>query len=229
MDAKVVNNAPFKDIADVLTAKGTAVPRYDKRTFVLWESNEELCKYYRVNEVTIEDAIHAVIDEGKMLFGFYDWFKWAPSKNQLAFISGEGRFFVENKNTTVADIPMKDKLRNFTPSGFVDLDIEWLSEDEVIVARAKENKEWNEGPMPTMYTALYIINIKTGEQKQLTFPKANEIDNSTQVIGSTITWTRKNEKQDQLDVWIKSNPTSPEQLWLEDVDMAPVFWGGISG
>ncbi|MFY3791058.1 translocation protein TolB [Ureibacillus sp. MALMAid1270] len=165
---------------------------------------------------------------GKML-GFYDWFKWAPSKNQLAFISGEGRFFVENKNATVADIAMKDKLRNFTPSGFVDLDIEWLSEDEVIVARAKENKEWNEGPMPTMYTALYIINIKTGEQKQLTFPKVNEIDNSTQVIGSTITWTRKNEKQDQLDVWIKSNPTCPEQLWLEDVDMAPVFWGGISG
>jgi hypothetical protein len=35
-------------------------------------------------------------DIGRML-GFNDWFKWAPQANQLAYISGEGRFFVENK------------------------------------------------------------------------------------------------------------------------------------
>lgn len=41
---------------------------------------------------------------GKML-GFKEWFKWAPSANQLAYISGEGRFFVENKKMVVAEIP----------------------------------------------------------------------------------------------------------------------------
>lgn len=160
---------------------------------------------------------------GKML-GFASWFKWAPSNNQLAFISGEGRFFVDNKNATVTDIPSIDKPTNYTPSGFVDLDIEWLSENEVIVARAKANKEWNEGPVPTMYTALYLINIKSEEQKQITFPKANEIDNSTQVIGSTITWTRKKENKDHMDVWIKSSLNNQEKLWLKNVDSAPVFF-----
>ncbi|MBJ7987970.1 translocation protein TolB, partial [Bacillus cereus] len=96
---------------------------------------------------------------GKML-GFKDWMKWAPSANQLAYISGEGRFFVENKKTTVADILTSKQQKEYTPVGYVDLDLEWFSPDKVIVARAKENKEWTEGPVPPMITTLYIINIK---------------------------------------------------------------------
>ena len=46
----------------------------------------------------------------------------------------------------------------------------------MIVARAKENKEWKEEPVPKMFTSLYTINIKTGEQKQITFPNKNELD-----------------------------------------------------
>ncbi|GAA3324864.1 hypothetical protein GCM10020331_054440 [Ectobacillus funiculus] len=61
--------------------------------------------------------------------------------------------------------------KEYTPKGYVDLNVDWLSPDKVIVARAKENKEWKEGPVPTMFTSLYIINIQSGEQKQLTFPK----------------------------------------------------------
>jgi hypothetical protein len=48
-------------------------------------------------------------DIGRML-GFNDWFKWAPQANQLAYISGEGRFFVENKVTKIADIEVAAKL-----------------------------------------------------------------------------------------------------------------------
>ncbi|MEG0439054.1 MAG: translocation protein TolB, partial [Solibacillus sp.] len=60
------------------------------------------------------------------------------------------------------------------------------------------NKVWNEGPVPTMYTALYVINIKSGGQKQLTFPKNNKIDNSPQVVGSTITWYRTSAKEKEM-------------------------------
>jgi hypothetical protein len=42
---------------------------------------------------------------GKML-AVKDWFKWAPLANQLAYISGEGRFFVENKKMTIAEMPI---------------------------------------------------------------------------------------------------------------------------
>lgn len=159
----------------------------------------------------------------KML-GFYNWFKWAPKKNQLAFISGEGRFFVKNKNATVKDIPSSSKPTNFTPAGFVDLDIEWLTEDEIIVARAKENTEWDEGPVPTMYTALYLINIRTGEQKQLTFPKKNEIDKAPEVVDSTITWLRQAPNENQYDVWMKTNINGQEQLLLQNVDSSPIFY-----
>jgi len=160
---------------------------------------------------------------GKML-GNENWIKWAPTKNQLAFISGEGRFYVVNKNTAVTDIPTLNKRKEYTPKGYVDLDLEWLSPDEIIVARAKENKEWKEGPVPTMFTALYVITIKSGEQKQLTFPKNNKIDKAPQVVGSTISWYRTSEKENKGDVWVKDKIDGLEHLWLKNVDSAPTFF-----
>lgn len=160
---------------------------------------------------------------GKMLW-YENWIKWAPTKSQLAFISGEGRFFVENKKTTVTDIPTLNERKEYTPKGYVDLDLEWLSSDNVIVARAKENKDWEEGPVPTMFTTLYLINIKSGKQKQITFPKKNELDNAPQVVGSNITWYRKTEKENQGDVWVKDRINGLEKRWLINVDSAPTFF-----
>lgn len=160
---------------------------------------------------------------GNMLW-YEDWFKWAPKVNKLAYISGEGRFFVENKKTTVADIPILKQQKEYTPEGYVDLDLEWLSKDEVIVARAKENKEWKEGPVPTMFTTLFLINVKSTEQKQISFPKKSELDIDPQVVGTYITWYRRNQNGNQGDVWIKNGIDTPEQRWLEDIDSAPVFF-----
>ncbi|KEK22524.1 hypothetical protein [Bacillus gaemokensis] len=160
---------------------------------------------------------------GKMLW-YEDWIKWAPTKNKLAFISGEGRFFVENKKTTVTDIPTLNERKEYTPKGYVDLDLDWFSPDKVIVARTKENKEWKEGPVPTMFTTLYLINIKSGEQKQITFPKKNELDYEPQVVGSYITWYRKTEKENQGDVWVKNGINGPEHRWLKNVGSAPIFF-----
>ncbi|MFB3167296.1 translocation protein TolB [Neobacillus sp. 179-C4.2 HS] len=160
---------------------------------------------------------------GKMLW-YKDWIKWSASANQLAYISGEGRFFVENKKTKIADMPSSLQQKEYTPKGFVDLDLEWLSADKVIVARAKENKEWNEGPVPTMLTALHAINIRTEEQQQITFPKENELDVDPQVVGSHITWFRKKGKELKGDIWIKNVINNEEQIWLKNVDYAPVFF-----
>jgi hypothetical protein len=158
---------------------------------------------------------------GKMLW-YKDWFEWAPSANQLAYISGEGRFLVENKKTTIADMPTSTQQKQYTPEGYVDLDLAWYSKDEVIVARAKENKEWNEGPVPTMFTALYSINIKTEEQKQISQPKNNELDNQPQVVGSYITWLRKNDTQ--FDLWVKEGLKGREYNWIENIESAPAFF-----
>ncbi|WP_180968326.1 translocation protein TolB [Cytobacillus massiliigabonensis] len=160
---------------------------------------------------------------GKML-GYEDWMKWAPAENQLAYISGEGRFFVENKNTTIANMPASLQQKDYTPKGYVDLDLEWSSSDKVIVARAIENKEWKEGPVPTMLTALYEINIRTNDQKQITFPKNNEMDEDPQVIGSVLTWFRKKENDFHGNVWMKNGLSGKEYKWIKDVDNAPIFF-----
>jgi len=160
---------------------------------------------------------------GKML-SFKEWFKWSPSANELAYISGEGRFFVENKNTTVSEIPIAEQQLEYTPQGFVDLGLDWFSKDLIIVARAKENKEWKEGPVPTMYTSLFAINIRTGEQHQLTFPGENEIDEQPQVVGSYLTWFRKKPGHTKGDVWVRDGLSGQEYIWLKNVDGAPVFF-----
>ena len=73
-----------------------------------------------------------------------------------------------------------------------------------------------------MYTTLYIINIKSGEQKQLTFPKKNELDDAPQVVGSTITWYRETVNEGQGDVWVKDGIS--EYRWLINVDSPPTFF-----
>ena len=160
---------------------------------------------------------------GKML-EYKDWMKWAPSVNQLAYISGEGRFFVENKKTTIADMPASNQQKVFTPEGYVDLDLQWYSKDKVIVARSKENKQWQEGPVPAMFTALYAIHIRTEEQKQITFPKNNELDKEPQVVSSYLTWFRKKDREHKGDVWVKYGLDGQEHIWLKNVDSAPVFF-----
>lgn len=160
---------------------------------------------------------------GKMLW-HKDWMKWASSANQLAYISGEGRFFVENKKTKIAHMPSSLQQKEYTPKGFVDLDLEWFSPDKVIVARAKENKEWDEGPVPTMFTALYAINIKSEEQQQISFPKENELDVDPQVVESHLTWVRKKGKELKGDVWLKDALNGQESIWLKNVAYAPVFF-----
>ena len=160
---------------------------------------------------------------GKMLW-YGEWVKWAPSANQIAYISGEGRFWVENKHTTIADIPIFKGQKQYTPKGFVDLDLEWFSSEIVMVARDNENKEWQEGPVPTMYTAMYAINLKTEEQKQITFPNKNELDQSPQVAGTYLSWLRKNVSNTKQAIWMKEGVSGKEFLWIKNVDAPPAFF-----
>lgn len=160
---------------------------------------------------------------GKML-GYNDWFKWAPQKNQLAYIAGEGRFLVENKRTTIAEMPAFIGQKVYTPKGNVDLDLAWYSSDVVIVARSKENKEWKEGPVPTMFTRLYSIHLKSNDQKQITAPNEQERDDNPQAINEYITWVRHTNNERKGNVWVKEGLEGKEQLWIQNVDSEPVFY-----
>ncbi|GKU80636.1 TolB family protein [Niallia sp. NCCP-28] len=156
---------------------------------------------------------------GKMLIN-KDWIKWSPYENKLAYISGEGRFLVQDKKIKVADIPSVSQQKEYTPKGYVDLDLEWLSKEAVIVARAKENKKWQEGPVPMMYSKLYVINLKTAQQKQVAFPPKKEADTSPKVIGSFIIWMREGREKSAM---IKEGLNGKEQVWIKRVDEIPVI------
>lgn len=90
----------------------------------------------------------------------------------------------------------------------------------------KENKEWDEGPVPTMFTALYAIELKTEDQKQISFPKKNELDEDPQVVGSYLTWFRRtsNDYDYHGDVWVKNGINGHEHIWLKNIDSAPIFF-----
>lgn len=162
-------------------------------------------------------------DIGRML-GFSNWFKWAPQANQLAYISGEGRFFVENKITKIAEIEASTKQIEYTPKGYVDLDLEWRSPSKVIVARSQENKAWEEGPVPTMFTSLYEIDLVSGIQNPITFPKENELDEDPQFIDSYLTWLRRQDGGHKGDVWIKHDKQKEASIWIKDVDFSPALF-----
>ncbi|ESU31644.1 hypothetical protein G3A_15540, partial [Bacillus sp. 17376] len=164
-------------------------------------------------------------DIGRML-GFSDWFKWAPHANQLAYISGEGRFFVENKITKIAEIKASTKQVEYTPKGYVDLDLAWLSPSKVIVARSHENKSWKEGPVPTMFTSLFEIDLDSGTQNQITFPKENELDEDPQVVESYLTWVRRQDKTHKGNVLIRHEEQKEARIWIEDVDFSPAIFRG---
>ena len=75
-----------------------------------------------------------------------------------------------------------------------------------------------------MFTSLYTINIRTGEQKQISFPRKNELDEDPQVVGSYLTWFRKRAEQNKGDVWVKNALNGQEHIWLTNVDSAPIFF-----
>ena len=66
--------------------------------------------------------------------------------------------------------------------------------------------------------------LRTEEQKQITFPKNNELDKDPQVVGSYLTWFRKKDREHKGDVWVKYGLDGQEQIWLKNVDSAPVFF-----
>lgn len=100
------------------------------------------------------------------------------------------------------------------------------SPEKVIVARAKENKDWKEGPVPTMFTNLYLIDVKSNVQKQLTSPGENKRDEDPQVIHQYLTWRRYTRNRMKGDVWVKDGLDGKEQKWISNVDYAPEFYAG---
>lgn len=154
-----------------------------------------------------------------------DWYRWAPRKNRIGFIDGEGRFEISNKRFEYRDAPAAGE-PILTPAGMMDLGFAWLSADAVVVPRAPE-LSWDEGPAPNATPSLYALDLKSGKAKRLTTPPTGSGDFNPDYIASAgrLTWVRSTGPDRRpSDVWISTKRGANASVFIRDVDAPPVWF-----
>ncbi|GAB6519550.1 TolB family protein [Bacillus cereus group sp. MYBK108-2] len=151
-----------------------------------------------------------------------EWFKWAPSKNILAYIEGSGRVALENKHLKIKELPVLQQ-QTFTPKGYVDWDFTWKNNNVIIVSRAKEGG-FETLPEKRPFPSLYEINSTSDKQYQITKSSNKQGDyhpifmkKSNQLI-----WIRSDRKK--ADIWIAHSDGKHEKKWIENVDVPEWYY-----
>ncbi|HFK1807451.1 translocation protein TolB [Bacillus thuringiensis] len=151
-----------------------------------------------------------------------EWFKWAPSKNILAYIEGSGRVALENKHLKIKELPVLQQ-QTFTPKGYVDWDFTWKNDNVIIVSRAKEGG-FETLPEKRPFPSLYEINSTSDKQYQITKSSNKQGDyhpifmkKSNQLI-----WIRSDRKK--ADIWIAHSDGKHEKKWIENVDVPEWYY-----
>ncbi|HHY74314.1 MAG TPA: translocation protein TolB [Bacillus bacterium] len=166
------------------------------------------------------------IDE---MLSYEEWFQWAPSHNFLAYIEGSNRVSTINKKLKIKKMP--DSSGNiYTPKGFVDRDLTWVTNNEILVSRSAESDlvDVSERPLPS----IYHINLETKEQSKITSPSAGEGDFQPISInnGKSLVWIRTN--REQASVLIADLNNLKQKSWIEKIDVGPWYyeywnWDGV--
>jgi len=151
-----------------------------------------------------------------------EWFKWAPSKNILAYIEGSGRVALENKHLKIKELPAFQQ-QTFTPKGYVDWDFTWKNDNVIIVSRAKEGG-FETLPEKRPFPSLYEINSTSDKQYQITKSSNKQGDyhpifmkKSNQLI-----WIRSDRKK--ANIWIAHSDGKHEKKWIENVDIPEWYY-----
>lgn len=151
-----------------------------------------------------------------------EWFKWAPSKNILAYIEGSGRVALENKHLKIKELPALQQ-QTFTPKGYVNWDFTWKNDNVIIVSRAKEGG-FETLPEKRPFPSLYEINSTSDKQYQITKSSNKQGDyhpifmkKSNQLI-----WIRSDRKK--ANIWIAHSDGKHEKKWIENVDIPEWYY-----
>ncbi|PEW50030.1 translocation protein TolB [Bacillus thuringiensis] len=151
-----------------------------------------------------------------------EWFKWAPSKNILAYIEGSGRVALENKHLKIKELPALQQ-QTFTPKGYVDWDFTWKNDNVIIVSRAKEGG-FETLPEKRPFPSLYEINSTSDKQYQITKSSNKQGDyhpifmkKSNQLI-----WIHSDRKK--ANIWIAHSDGKHEKKWIENVDIPEWYY-----
>ncbi|WP_127496686.1 TolB family protein [Paenibacillus glycanilyticus] len=152
-DFFAIQTSPFKWSPDgkwiAFIAKPTASLSSDANTLILLSSDGR-----------------SFVKAGQML-GYANWFQWAPSSGQLAFIEGTGREATSNKKLAVLEDILSVKKRVLTPRGYADNDFTWDRDEAIIVSRRKESA-WSGDEEDRTLPLLAKVNLRTGQSKNVT-------------------------------------------------------------
>ncbi|HDX9506854.1 PD40 domain-containing protein [Bacillus thuringiensis] len=151
-----------------------------------------------------------------------EWFKWAPSKNILAYIEGSGRVALENKHLKIKELPALQQ-QTFTPKGYVDWDFTWKNDNVIIVSRAKEGG-FETLPEKRPFPSLYEINSTSDKQYQIT-KSSNKQGNYHPIFmkkSNQLIWIRSDRKK--ANIWIAHSDGKHEKKWIENVDIPEWYY-----
>ncbi|SEB92629.1 translocation protein TolB [Paenibacillus sp. GP183] len=153
---------------------------------------------------------------------YQEWFQWAPGKDSLAYIEGEGRIAIQNKHLKVKDFPAL-KPPSFTPKGFVDRDFTWVNDRFIIVSRSKES-EWSNDPVKRPLPALYHVNIQNNEQRQITNPPKKSGDFGPYFLkqNKKLTWIRSDGEHG--DVWNSNPDGSDAKVLIKNINTGSAYY-----
>lgn len=157
----------------------------------------------------------------KMLH-YENWFQWAPSLDLLAYIEGEGRFAIENKHLKVEELPSAGPL-SVTPKGYVDRDFTWVTDEVIVVSRAKES-EWTSDPAKRPLPVLYRVDIRNEGGRQLTSPPDGYGDFSPSYSPRTgqLAWIRSDRKL--ADAWIADADGGNPKIYIRNLGETSSFY-----
>ncbi|EJS53667.1 hypothetical protein ICE_03602 [Bacillus cereus BAG1X1-2] len=151
-----------------------------------------------------------------------EWFKWAPSKNILAYIEGSGRVALENKHLKIKELPALQQ-QTFTPKGYVDWDFTWKNDNVIIVSRAKEGG-FETLPEKRPFPSLYEINSTSDKQYQIT-KSSNKQGNYHPIFmkkSNQLIWIRSDRKK--ANIWIAHSDGKHEKKWIKNVDIPEWYY-----
>lgn len=157
---------------------------------------------------------------GEML-NYEEWFQWAPTTNSLAYIEGFGRGSTQNKKLKVKDV-LNDSNFLYTPSGYVDRDLTWKTDNQMFVSRSLES-DWVDvelRPMPS----IYHVNLHTKQQRKITSPSSQEGDFYPKWIsnGSKLIWIRTD--RDNASVLIANTNGENQKKWIKKIDLGSWYY-----
>ncbi|WP_054024397.1 TolB family protein [Bacillus sp. FJAT-28004] len=149
--------------------------------------------------------------------------KWAPSKDNLAYIAGGGRlvFGFKDKDLKTKEFPA---FATYTPENYADLDFAWKDDNTIFVSRIKE-AEWSNDFSMHPLPVLFVIDTVSGKQSQITGPPEGYADYSPNYIRSAdkMIWIRRKYYYKDANIWLANPDGSEASLWLKNAD-SPVIY-----